>query len=276
VQIWQYLIPQHGLSRLIGALANWSCPRFKNWAIKKYIQHYQVNMQEAKIEDYREFPCFNEFFIRELKPELRPLAPEPNALLCPVDGRISELGKIEDQRLFQAKNQYYDLQALVGDKDLADQFRNGAFLTAYLAPRDYHRIHMPIAGKLKKMLHIPGKLFSVNPPTVASIPHLFTRNERVVSVFSTEMGPMAVIAVGAIIVGGISTQWHGLVTPPSSRSVSMWDYTNADVQFERGQEMGHFQLGSTVILLFAKNKMQWLENLKANETLKMGEKIGTF
>lgn len=276
MQIWQYCIPQHLLSRLMGALAQWRCPRLKNWAIKRYIRHFRVDMQESKIENPEEFLCFNDFFTRELKSELRPIDPEVKSIISPVDGRISEFGKIQGEQIFQAKGQYYDLGALVGDARLAEAFRDGEFLTAYLAPRDYHRIHMPIAGKLEKMLHIPGKLFSVNPPTVASIPNLFARNERVVSLFSTEIGTMALISVGAIIVGGISTKWHGLVTPPSSRSVSMWDYSNTDLEFERGQEMGHFQLGSTVIILFSKNKMQWLETLKSENSLKMGEKIGSI
>ncbi len=276
MQIWQYLLPQHGLSRFMGFLANCRCPRFKNWAINKYIRLFQVNMKEAKIEDPKEFDCFNDFFIRELKPELRPIAAEQIALVSPVDGQISELGKIDGDRLFQAKGHYYELGALIGDEKLAKTFLDGEFLTAYLAPRDYHRIHMPIKGKLEKMLHIPGKLFSVNPPTVASIPNLFSRNERVISLFSTEIGPMAVIAVGAVIVGGISTQWHGLVTPPSSRAVSMWDYSNVDIQIDRGEEMGHFQLGSTVIILFTENKIGWSETVKAKMALKMGEKIGSI
>jgi phosphatidylserine decarboxylase len=276
VQIWQYLIPQHGLSRLMGVLANWRFRPWKNWAIKSYIRYFKVNMQEAKIEDPTEFACFNDFFIRELKPELRPLASEPAALISPVDGCISEVGKIDDERIFQAKEHYYDLGALVGDEALAKPFRDGEFLTVYLAPRDYHRIHMPIAGKLQKMIHIPGKLFSVNPPSVSSIPNIFARNERVVSLFSTEIGPMALISVGAVIVGGISTKWHGLVTPPSSRSVSQWDYSNVDISFTRGEEMGHFQLGSTVIILFAENKIRWLENLKSESPLKIGEKIGSI
>lgn len=276
MQIWQYLIPQHGLSRLMGALANWRCRRLKNWAIKKYIRHYKVDMQEAKIEDPTQYACFNDFFIRELKPELRPLATEPNSLVSPVDGCISECSKIDDKRIFQAKGQYYDLSALVGDEALAKPFQNGEFLTAYLAPRDYHRIHMPITGTLEKMIHVPGKLFSVNPPTVACIPNLFARNERVVNIFSTEIGPMALILVGAVIVGGISTKWHGLVTPPSARSVSIWDYSDKNVQFGRGEEMGHFQLGSTVIILFAENKIAWSEKSKPEVPLKMGEKIGSI
>lgn len=271
----QKLLPQHGISRLMGYLADrQNNTALKNWVIRRYIQHYGVNMGEALQPDYRQYASFNDFFIRKLQSDTRPIDRNKRAIVSPVDGCISEFGSIQQDRLLQAKGVYYSLNQLINDDVSAAYFQNGHFFTAYLAPGDYHRIHMPINGQLIKMIHIPGKLFSVNPYTVNHVAKLFAINERVVSIFSTDYGKMAVIAVGAIIVGGITTSWHGLVTPPTRGEPEHWNYQNQQIILEKGEEMGYFQLGSTVIVLLQKNRMEWNTNLAANTHIKMGQTIG--
>lgn len=267
-------LPQHALSRLMGFLADrrWGCVTRK--AIQAFIRRYQVDMQEAAEPDYRAYSTFNDFFTRPLRAGARPFASESNAVISPVDGFVSETGPLDEGRLLQAKGQYYSAASLLGGTERAVPFQKGSFFTAYLAPKNYHRIHMPIAGRLTEMIHIPGRLFSVNQASVQHVPQLFARNERVVCLFETAVGPMAVIMVGAMIVGSIATVWHGVVTPPTQKKISTWTYRD-DKKFERGDEIGHFKLGSTVILLFPEQAMDW-ESFAPNAVLRLGEKIGTL
>jgi phosphatidylserine decarboxylase len=268
---WQQnLIPQHFLSHLMGKLANAKMGAFTQFAIKKFIAHYGVNMSEAKISDYRQFQTFNDFFTRELKAGVREMSADPNALVSPVDGCISECGKIEKDQLLQAKGAYFNLRDLLGgDESVATHFENGDFMTIYLSPKDYHRFHMPVAGELKKMIYVPGKLFSVNPASVKNIPALFAKNERVICIFETDIGKVALIAVGAMIVGSMAMKWHGIVGPQSAREIKTWEYDSQKITFNRGDEVGHFRLGSTVILLTEKNKLQWSELMRAEKIIQL-------
>ncbi|MCB1827166.1 MAG: phosphatidylserine decarboxylase, partial [Coxiellaceae bacterium] len=266
---------QHTVSRLLGKLARSRITWFKNFLIRIFIRHFNVDMSEAAEEDYTKFPSFNAFFTRSLKPDARVMPEDPHAVISPVDGFISEFGAIQDQQLFQAKGHTYNLMALLGgDHEMVSHFHNGMFLTAYLSPRDYHRVHMPSSGILKSMTHVPGSLFSVNPETVAGVPNLFARNERVVCFFESDHGPLAVILVGAIVVASIATQWHGIVTPPTRSLLQRWSYVNNPMRFQRGAEIGHFEVGSTAIVLYGKNAISWGEGLKAGQMLRLGQVIG--
>jgi len=271
----QHLLPQHLISRLVGSLADSEIAWIKNALIQQFANFYAVNMAEALEEDPLRYRNFNDFFGRALKPEARPIAPAENALVSPVDGVISELGEITDNQLLQAKGKKYTLSALLGgDEQLTQTFANGRFCTIYLAPKDYHRIHMPFDGELQSMVHVPGRLFSVNPSTVNHVDNLFARNERVISVFSTAFGPLAVIMVGAIIVASIETVWAGEITPRRGQ-ISRFHYGQSKtIALKRGEEMGRFKLGSTVILLLPPNSGQWAETCKAGRATCMGESIG--
>lgn len=268
---WQQnCIPQHLLSRLMGKLANAKLGKLTQWGIKQFIAHYNVNMDEASISDYSQFETFNDFFTRELKPGARVISPEKNCVVSPVDGCISEVGIIEKNQLLQAKGTYFSLENLCGDSNVAAHFENGSFLTAYLSPKDYHRFHMPFGGQLLKMRYMPGKLYSVNVSSVENVPGLFAKNERVICLFETAIGKMAVIPVGAMIVGSILMNWHGIVAPGSHYH---WDYASQPHFFEKGDELGHFRLGSTVIVLFEKNRLSWDAQLTAGKSLKLGDII---
>lgn len=274
----QYLLPQHLLSRLAGKLAECRRPWVKNPLIGLFIRRYRVNMQDARIEDPRQFESFNDFFTRELKPGLRPLPADPLAVVSPADGAVSALGDIQDDSVFQAKGRSFSLRALLGGSDtLTDTFRNGRFATVYLSPRDYHRVHMPWGGTLQEMIHIPGDLFSVNQCTAENIDELFARNERAVCIFTTERGPMAVILVGAMIVAGIETVFAGHVCP-DGRQVRRTDYSTAQppITLARGAELGRFKLGSTAIVLFAGNMQSWQSELASGSSLQMGQQVGTM
>jgi len=274
MKLWQQnLIPQHLLSNLAGKLASAKLGCLTRFAIKKFIARYHVNMSEAKISDYTQFATFNDFFTRELKDGARMMSAENNTIISPVDGCISEIGTIEKDQLLQAKGAYYSVRDLCGGDDVSTHFENGSFLTAYLSPKDYHRFHMPIVGVLKKMIYVPGKLFSVNQSSVKNVPGLFARNERVISIFETEIGKVALIAVGAMIVGSMSMNWHGIVAPQKKRAIQTWNYDHQKIILNRGDEVGHFRLGSTVILLCEKNKIQWDSLLKSNDPLKLGQVI---
>lgn len=271
----QKIVPQHTISRLMGVLARCKISALKNAAIKKFISHYHVNMEEAAISDYKQYAHFNAFFTRHLKSGIRLAPADPTAIVSPVDGCISQIGNIEGDRLLQAKGHEYTLTALLGgDVALAKSFEEGRFLTAYLSPRDYHRIHMPIAGKLTRMIHVPGNLFSVNPKTVLGVEELFVRNERVISLFETSLGKLALIAVGAIVVGSIATRWQGVVTPPSRKQITEWNYLDQNIVYDRGEEMGYFELGSTIIVLFQSGAMDWDSTLVADKPLKLNQPIG--
>jgi len=245
----QFLLPRLTLTRAAGWLASRQWGAATTWAIGRFIARYRVDMSEAATPDPRAYPSFNAFFTRALREGARPFAPE--GLLCPVDGAISQFGPIEAGRIFQAKGHQYDATALVGgDAALAARFHDGHFATLYLSPRDYHRIHMPCEGRLRRMVHVPGELFSVNPATAQAVPGLFARNERVVCVFEGEHGPFVMVLVGATIVGSMATVWHGVVNPPRPGGVRSWDYDPATAPvLARGAEMGRFLLGSTVVML---------------------------
>ena len=268
------MLPQHALTTLAGSLADAKKSKIKNVLIQRFIRQYQVNMSEAAIEDPKAYSCFNDFFIRHLKPECRPLAHAD--ITSPVDGSVSEIGAIEKGRLIQAKGHYYSVSDLLAcDNETASPFTNGQFATLYLSPKDYHRVHMPMDAELISMTYIPGALFSVQPATVRIIPKLFARNERLVIFFSTKAGPMIMVMVGAVIVGAIGTSWHGDLT----RSKHRVDFDYGQVFFNKklvqGDEMGYFKLGSTVVLLFTNEaKVQWNKELKAGSTLRFGEALG--
>jgi len=240
--------------------------------IKAFIQRYKVNMAEAAQPDPEKYESFNQFFTRQLAPELRPIAANSQEISCPCDGEISEFGQIKQDSLLQAKNHSYRLVELLGgDAEKAALFENGSFATFYLAPKDYHRVHIPIDGALQQMSHLPGKLFSVNLRTANTVPNLFARNERVITIFQTAAGTMAVILVGAMIVASIGTSWAGLITPPFRKTIRHWKYD--DVFLKKGDELGYFQLGSTAIVLFQANSVDWQEKLVVGQSVKMGQTI---
>ncbi len=269
------LLPHHLISRIVFHVTRWHGPLVQPM-IRAFVKAYKVDMSDAVIEDIAAYPTFNEFFVRALKPEARPIVEHPQALASPVDGTVSQAGNIGFNHLFQAKNHCYSVEDLLGgDRLLAKLFEGGRFATIYLAPYNYHRIHMPIDGRLKKMIHVPGRLFSVAPWTVRAVPRLFARNERVVCLFSTPSGPMAMVLVGAINVAAIETVWHGLVTPPKGKKITEFDYDHSEKTLSRGEEMGRFNMGSTVILLTTE-KVQWGSQLQPGQSLRMGEMIGAW
>ena len=274
---FQYLLPKLALTRLAGAFARARAGAVTQWAIRRFIARYQVNMAEAANPDPTAYETFNHFFTRALKPGARPLADA--AFVCPVDGAISQLGRIEGDRIFQAKGHDYDTRTLLGgDAALAQSFQGGRFATIYLSPRDYHRIHMPAAATLRRMLHVPGDLFSVNPATAAGVPGLFARNERVVCVFDMPVGdrtvPFALVLVGATIVGSMATTWHGVVNPPRPGTVREWRYDDAPVHLDKGAEMGRFLLGSTVVLLWPPDTIALNPDWTAARPVRLGEAMG--
>lgn len=273
----QYILPQRLLTRFTYRLTRIRTPWLKNYLIRRFIHHFKVDMNEALQPDAAAYEHFNAFFTRVLKPEKRPVASAASELCCPVDGRVSQAGVIKQSSIFQAKGHRYTLQQLLGgDEQQARLFHNGSFATLYLSPRDYHRIHMPLTGVLKEMVHIPGKLFSVSPFTTQSIPRLFARNERVVNIFDTDCGAMALILVGAINVASIETVWAGAITPPLATKISRRAYPDSGdtrIMLEQGAEMGRFNMGSTVILLFAENKIQWHESIQPDALIRFGQKL---
>lgn len=276
LSVWpQYVLPHHALSQLMSKLTHCETPWWKNAFIKLIIKLYRVNLAEARDPDPKHYPSFNAFFTRELADGVRPLSAAINSIASPADGAISQLGRIEEQQIFQAKGHQYSIEDLLGgDLEWSQRFSNGSFATIYLSPRDYHRLHMPVDGVLKRMIHVPGRLFSVNNTTVSAVPKLFARNERVVCLYETDQGPMALILVGAIFVSSIETVWHGVVTPPTLQQTRCWDYDQTPIELNKGTEMGRFNMGSTIIVLFGENQVEWLESLAANTPVKLGEAIG--
>lgn len=272
----QYLTPQLSLSRLAGRLADTTgTPALRSRFIRWFINRYGVNMSEAEHSDPDAYGSFNDFFTRALKPGSRPIEGNENTLVSPVDGCVSQLGNISGGRIFQAKGQSFSLLELLGgDQQRADLFAEGEFATIYLAPGDYHRIHMPMAGQLREMVHVPGRLFSVNPATAANVPNLFARNERVVCMFDTAAGPMALVLVGAMIVGSVETPWAGIVAPGDG-GVSQQSYDGKQaLKFARGEEMGRFRLGSTVVIVMPKGRVLWSDAQKPGKKVKLGEVFG--
>ena len=271
----QYLLPKQALTSLAGALARRPLGGFTRRNIRNFVARYGVDMSEAAEPDIARYATFNDFFTRALKPGARPLA--ASDLLCPVDGAISQFGPIERDQIFQAKGHRYSTTALVGgDAQLAQRFESGSFATLYLSPKDYHRIHMPCAGRLTRMVHVPGDLFSVNPTTARGVPGLFARNERVVCVFEGAHGPFVLVLVGATIVGSMATVWHGVVNPPRPGVPRDWRYDDRDIALARGDEMGRFLLGSTVVLLFPQGAMRFHPGWAPARAIRMGEAMGDW
>jgi phosphatidylserine decarboxylase len=269
----QYLLPKQALTIFAGKVANAKAGKLTTSLIRWFVGKYQVNMTEAANPDMTSYASFNEFFTRPLRADARPL--HASQFVCPVDGAISQFGAIEQGQIFQAKGHAYSATALVGgDQQLAAQFHDGSFATIYLSPRDYHRIHMPCDGKLTRMIYVPGELFSVNPTTARGVPGLFARNERVVCVFDTAQGPLVLTLVGATIVGSMATVWHGIVNPPRSKEVREWTYQDQNIVLKKGEEMGRFLLGSTVVMLFPKDSLTFNPAWKAAGAVRMGEMMG--
>ena len=270
----QYLLPKHAITCLAGKFANARTGRLTSAVIRWFIKRYNVNMHEAAVTDILHYKTFNEFFTRALRDGVRPVA---NAeFTCPVDGAISQFGAIEADQIFQAKgHSYSSITLLAGNQELASAFTDGSFATLYLSPRDYHRIHMPCDGVLKSMAYVPGDLFSVNPTTAQGVPGLFARNERVVCEFeSAQHGRFALVLVGATIVGSMATVWHGVVNPPRSKEVRVWNYADQHIELKQGQEMGRFLLGSTVVMLFPKDTIKFNPDWHPSKTIQLGEEMG--
>lgn len=270
----QYAMPKHLVSRLVGKFAAAEAGKVTTSFIKAFIKQYGIDMTEAKYEDPAHYKTFNEFFTRPLKDGLRPICADNKVMAHPVDGAISQLGDVVDGRIIQAKGHDYSLQELLGgDESVVTPFLGGKFATIYLAPKDYHRIHMPITGTLRKMIYVPGDLFSVNPLTAENVPNLFARNERVVTIFDTEIGPLAMVLVGATIVASIETIWAGTVTPPAGKNIFTWDYPAAgqnQLILNKGDEMGRFKLGSTVILAWGADVAEFLASETPGKVTRMG------
>ena len=274
----QYLLPKQALTSLAGWYASGQRGALTTRTIRAFIRRYQVDMSEAADPDPRHYASFNDFFTRAHKPGARPLAEAD--LLCPVDGAISQFGRIERDQVFQAKGHGYSTTTLVGgDRELAAPFDSGHFATLYLSPRDYHRIHMPCKARLRQMLHVPGELFSVNPTTARGVPGLFARNERVVCVFDADFGPFVLVLVGATIVGSMATQWHGVVNAPRRAQISQvrsWRYDDKPIVIERGHEMGRFLLGSTVVMLFPPGPLQFNPAWAPAGAIRMGQAMASI
>lgn len=271
----QYLLPKKLLTVLMGKLASARMGGFTRAVIRRFVAHYRVDMAEAADPRIESYPSFNEFFTRPLREGARPISPAP--FVCPVDAAISQFGPIRRDQLFQAKGHSYSTRALVGgDQQLAHRFDDGHFATLYLAPRDYHRIHMPCDGRLVRMIYIPGDLFSVNPLTARHVPGLFARNERVVCEFECAHGPMVLVLVGATIVGSMATVWHGVVNPPRTREPREWRYDNQEIVLAKGAEMGRFLLGSTVVMLFPRNVLTFTPDWAPTRPVRLGEAMATL
>ncbi|NJD34506.1 MAG: phosphatidylserine decarboxylase [Betaproteobacteria bacterium] len=269
----QYLMPKQALTVLAGRFASAHAGRMTTSVIRWFVGRYGVNMAEAANPDIASYASFNEFFTRPLKPDAR--QPANADYICPEDGAISQFGAVDRDQIFQAKGHCYSTTALVGgDAVLASQFENGHFATLYLSPKDYHRIHMPCTGRLMRMIHVPGDLFSVNPVTARGVPGLFARNERVVCVFEGEQGPFVLVLVGATIVGSMATVWHGVVNPPRPGRLREWRYEDRQFLFRQGEEMGRFLLGSTVVMLFPGGALKFNAEWVPQRSIRMGEKMG--
>ena len=270
----QYLMPKQAMTRFGGLVAGSRMGGITTEIIRRFVARYDVNMGEALNPDITSYASFNDFFTRALKPGARPMAAAE--LICPVDGAISQFGAIMGDQIFQAKGHAYTTQALVGgDAALAAKFQDGHFATLYLSPRDYHRIHMPCDGRLLRMIHVPGDLFSVNPTTARGVPGLFARNERVVCVFEGPDGPWVLVLVGATIVGSMATVWHGVVNPPRPGHLRDWSYADKQITLKRGEEMGRFLLGSTVVMLFPQSPMSFNPAWQAGGPVRLGQAMSS-
>ncbi len=270
----QYVLPHRALSRIVYWATRWSLAPWKNALIATIVRRYSVDMSESEQPDPLVFPTFNAFFTRALRHGARQADPDPAAVLSPADGRVSQAGSITDGRIFQAKGQQFTVAELLGGDEDAAPYRQGRFATVYLAPRDYHRVHMPLAGALRETVHIPGRIFSVAPFAVEAIPRLFARNERLVCHFDGEHGPFVVVMVGAILVSSVATVWDGLVIPPYASGIKRKSFAGAGIALDRFAEMGRFNMGSTVIVLLPDNRFE-LDTLQPQQILKVGQRLGT-
>lgn len=270
----QHMLPHKLLSHIVFRATRSTFKPWKNWLIGFITQRFGINREEALHADADDFASFNDFFTRALKPGARPLPADPQAIACPADGHISQAGRIVEGRIFQAKGQSYSAAELLADEQAALPYRNGSFATVYLSPRDYHRVHMPLAGTLRSTVHIPGRLFSVAPFAVDGIPRLFARNERLVCHFDGEDGPFSLVLVGAMLVSSISTVWAGLTVPPYARGIERADWSTDNIHLARGEEMGRFNMGSTVIMLLPDGSAQLDPDLQNLQPVRMGESIG--
>ncbi len=270
----QYLLPHHLLSSMVHWFMRIRVKAIKNMQIALISEAVGVDWSESKLKSVADFKNFNAFFTRELAQGTRPIDPDPASFVAPSDGKISQCGRLTNDRILQAKGQNYTLRDLLANDSAAGDFHNGFFHTIYLSPRDYHRVHMPMSGHLQRVIHVPGRVFSVAPYSVRHVPGLFTRNERVISIFATSHGPMALILVGAMLVSSIETTWSGVITPPRGKRVSSGDWSRQDIRLEKGQEMGRFNMGSTVILLLPANAVSMLEDYSAEDIVVMGQKLG--
>jgi phosphatidylserine decarboxylase len=271
--VWfQYLLPQHGLSRLILTATRVRAAWFKNWIIRGFLKLYRVDMTEATETDPYRYGSFNEFFTRALKDGARPIASDAHTIASPVDGCVSEAGSIDRDLLLQAKGRRYRLTELLASQPWASQFEGGCFATIYLAPFNYHRVHMPLRGELRETVYVPGRLFSVNAVTARHVPGLFARNERILTLFDSAAGPFALVLVGALNVGSMATVWAGDITPAARRVVTKIPAPPTDL--EKGAELGRFNMGSTVILLFGPNRARWNPEVKAGRVLRLGQSLG--
>jgi phosphatidylserine decarboxylase len=273
--VWfQYVLPQHALSRLVLLATRVRTPWFKNWLVRGFLKLYPIDMTEAEQSDPLSFGSFNEFFTRALKPGARTIAADLTAIACPVDGTISEAGEIDGERLLQAKGRSFSLTELLAAQPWARSFEGGSFATIYLAPFNYHRVHMPLRGDLEETVYVPGRLFSVNAVTASYVPRLFARNERVLTLFDTAFGQVALVMVGALNVGSIATAWAGDITPAARRVMTR--LPGRDVSLEKGAELGRFNMGSTVILLFQQGRARWLDDVRAGAIVRLGQSLGSL
>lgn len=271
----QHALPHHLLSRLMGQFTHCENPIVKNLMIRKISAAYQIDLSDALEPDAEAYRSFNEFFTRPLKPEARPIAFDAGSIASPADGFLSQKGKILKDSILQAKGFDYTVDDLLGGStERAAPFHGGSFATIYLSPRDYHRLHMPLTGKLREMIHVPGRLFSVNDATTRNVPRLFARNERVVAIFETEAGAMALILVGAIFVASIETVWHGVVTPPTRKGVQLFSYDEDQIVLKKGAEMGRFNMGSTIIALFGNPNVTFDPLMAPGSAVRMGQSLG--
>ncbi|MFP7721251.1 archaetidylserine decarboxylase [Lysobacter sp. A3-1-A15] len=270
-----YALPHRALSSAARALAYSDTPRLKAWLIDTVTRRFGVDLSEAAQPDPASYPTFNSFFTRALKPGARMADPDPDALLMPADGRISQCGAIEGDRIFQAKGQSFTTGELLGDDEAARAFEGGTFATVYLSPKDYHRVHMPWGGRLRETVHVPGRLFSVGPAAVQRVPRLFARNERLVCHFDTDFGPMAVVMVGALLVSGVETVWSGEEIPAYGRVVTVKDYRGEAIQLERFEEMARFNYGSTVVVLLPPGVATLAPGLAAETAVRLGQRLAT-
>jgi phosphatidylserine decarboxylase len=270
----QYMVPHRLLSRVVYWATRWTWRPWKNALIGLIVRRYQVDMTQAAESDPSSYAHFNAFFTRALKPDARPLDPDPRSIVCPADGRISQAGRIEDGRIFQAKGQSFTAAELLADEAAATPYRNGRFATVYLSPRDYHRVHMPLDGELVRTRHVPGRIFSVAPFAVDAIPRLFARNERLVCHFHGPHGPFVVVLVGAILVSSVSTVWDGLVIPPYASRITERDAGDRGIELPRGAEMGRFNMGSTVIVLLPDGMGELDPDLVSQRPVQMGQRLG--